>query len=128
MKHALCIQELGLVPGTSKVLAKAGFATTQVNTVRKGLQSMKKQAYDLVLCEFRYSPKYGVFISNMDSLISCIAGKYPDTRLLTLVLKQDMRHLEKLIVKYPERKDFISLAAENGEHALLNLLANMQET
>ncbi len=78
-KTLISIIEIGGYPDFACLYQQAGYQVIKINTMRKALQFLKNNSPDIIVAEFIFCPKYGFFISNVDSLFAMIAGKHPDT-------------------------------------------------
>ncbi len=98
----LSIVEVGGYPDFSTLYQQLGFQVEKVNTMRNAMSLLKKQFPDLIVAEFNFAPKYGSFISNVDSLMALISGKSPKTRLILFVHKEEQHHLQRLCQRFPD--------------------------
>lgn len=102
MKQLLSIIEVGGYPDFSQLYQQAGFQVETANTMRKALNLLKKQFPAVIVAEFNFAPKYGSFISNVDSLMALTMGKSPTTRLVLFVHKEEQHHLQRLCQRFPD--------------------------
>lgn len=101
MIQLLSIVEVGGYPDFTALYQQVGCQVKTANTMRKALGLLKKQFPDYIVAEFNFAPKYGSFISNVDSLMALIVGKSPDTRLILFVHKEEQHHLQRLCQRFP---------------------------
>ncbi|MEK7991478.1 MAG: hypothetical protein VSS52_010770 [Thiotrichaceae bacterium] len=101
MTQLLSIVEVGGYPDFSPTYQQAGFEVEIANTMRKALGLLKKDFPAVIVAEFNFAPKYGSFISNVDSLMALIVGKSPNTRLILFVHQQEQHHLQRLCQRFP---------------------------
>lgn len=100
MKNLLSIIEIGGYPDFSELYKKNGYEVTKINTVRKALSYLNKNNPNIIVAEFIFEPKYGSFISNVDSLLAKISSHHRETKLILFVNKAEDHHLEKLRQRY----------------------------
>jgi hypothetical protein len=98
----LSITEMGGYPDFSVLYQQAGYAVAKENTMRKALAWLKNKQPQVIIAEFIFAPKHGLFISNVDSLFSLVASKYPETRIILFVYPEENHHLEKLHRRYTD--------------------------
>jgi len=121
-KILLSIIEMGGYPDFSLLYQQAGYEVTKTSTMRKALSLLNKIYPDIIVAEFIFAPKYGSFISNVDSLFAMIAGKYPTTRLILFVNPSEIHHLEKLQQRYDHLVNVNFLFYPIDQQELLNYL------
>ena len=95
-KTLLAVIEQGGYPDFSSLYQAAGFQVIKVSSTRKALGQIKRQPPSLVVAEFLYSPTYGTRISNFEALAAGLACSAPAARLLALVDRDKLDHLEKI--------------------------------
>lgn len=100
-KQLLSIVEVGGYPDFSELYQQAGFQVETAKTMRKALSVLKKAFPAVIIAEFNFAPKYGSFISNVDSLMALIVGKSPITQLVLFVHKEEQHHLQRLCQRFP---------------------------
>ena len=100
MKNLLSIIEIGGYPDFSELYKKNGYEVTKINPVRKALSYLNKNNPNIIVAEFIFEPKYGSFISNVDSLLAKISSHHRETKLILFVNKAEDHHLEKLRQRY----------------------------
>jgi hypothetical protein len=91
---------MGGYPDFSGLYQQAGYTVIRKNTMRKALAWLKHKQPQVIVAEFIFAPKHGLFISNVDSLFSLMASKCPETRLMLFVYPEENHHLEKLHQRY----------------------------
>ncbi|MCV6638749.1 hypothetical protein [Candidatus Albibeggiatoa sp. nov. NOAA] len=101
MPQLLSIVEVGGYADFTSLYQQAGFQVEKATTMRKALGLLKKQFPKVIVAEFNFAPKYGSFISNVDSLMALIVGKSPSTRLVLFVHKEEHHHLQRLCQRFP---------------------------
>lgn len=86
-------------PDLSGLYQQLGFKQAVVNSMRKAISHVKKQAPDFLVAEFiyGYGNNYaGVNISNMDVLLYTLQRYAPNTKVITLVEKSERQYADKL--------------------------------
>jgi len=99
-KTLFSIMEIGGYPDFMSLYQQAGYQVMPINNMRKALALLKKNQPEVIVAEFIFNPKHGMFISNVDSLLALIAGQAPHTRLIFFVYAEELHHLEKLRQRY----------------------------
>lgn len=99
-KILLSIIEMGGYPDFSPLYQQVGYEVIKISTMRKALSLLNQTSPDIIVAEFIFAPKYGSFISNVDSLFAAIASKHPTTLLILFVNSSEVHHLEKLQQRY----------------------------
>ena len=100
-KSLLSIIELGGYPDFTNLYQQAGFDVVKAVSTRKALVLIKQIRPDVIVSEFIYAPTYGARISNLESLFAGIQMVRPDTKLIVLLYKVDLHHLESLKSRFP---------------------------
>ena len=99
-KTLLAIIEIGGYPDFAKIYQQAGYQVLKTNTMRKALSILNNYHPTVIVAEFIFSPTHSVVVSNIDSLLAVLASKHPQTKLIVLVDKTEVHHLEKLCQRY----------------------------
>ncbi|MDY6991603.1 MAG: hypothetical protein SVR94_03220 [Pseudomonadota bacterium] len=102
LKTLFSIIEIGGYPDFNNLYQHAGYQVTQINSMRKALALLKTTQPQVIVAEFIFNPKHGMFISNVDSLLALIAAQRPHTHLIFFVYPEELHHLEKLRQRYTE--------------------------
>ena len=102
-KTLLAIIEIGGYPDFSTLYQQAGYQVLKTNTMRKALSLLNKNQPAVVVAEFIFSPTHSFMISNIDSLLAVLASKHPQTKLIVLVNKTEVHHLEQLCQRYANK-------------------------
>lgn len=106
MKTVLSIKESSAHPHFSSLYQQLGLEETQVQSVRKAIQTLRKAPPELIVAEFFYafSTNYsGVHISNLDVLLISLAKYSPQTRVIMLVDKSEWEYVQRLEDLYPHQ-------------------------
>ncbi|WP_353572980.1 hypothetical protein [Candidatus Albibeggiatoa sp. nov. BB20] len=101
MSQLLSIVEVGGYADFTSLYQQVGFQVEKANTMRKALGLLKKDFPSVIVAEFNFAPKYGSFISNIDSLMALIVGKSPTTHLILFVHQEEQHHLQRLCQRFP---------------------------
>lgn len=83
-KLLLSIVELGGYPNFSADYERLGFSVTAVDSMRKAISSIRKQAPDVVVAEFNFQSDFRDRTSNLESLLATLQGHCPDARVVVL--------------------------------------------
>jgi len=86
-------------PNATEFYRSIGIVETQINSMRKAIVAIKKQAPDFIVAEFfyGYGNNYaGVNISNLDVLLHSMQKYAPDTKVVVLVHPDEYKHVDKL--------------------------------
>lgn len=104
MPTLLSIIESSMHPDFGALYRNLGIQETKLNSIRKALAQVKKQAPDYIVCEFfyGYGNNYaGVNISNLDVLLSTLQRYSPSTRVIVVVEKSERQYVDKLNELFP---------------------------
>ena len=88
----ISIVESAMHPNYSALYTKKGLAEVKVNSIRKAINLVKKQAPRYIVAEFfyAYSTNYsGVHKSNLDVLLVSLKKYAPQTKVIVLTSKED---------------------------------------
>lgn len=86
-------------PNATEFYRSIGIVETQINSMRKAIVAIKKQAPDFIVAEFfyGYGNNYaGVNISNLDVLLHSMQKYAPDTKVVVLVHPDEYKYVDKL--------------------------------
>jgi protoheme ferro-lyase len=86
-------------PNASELYHSIGIQETKINSMRKAIAAIKKQAPDFIVAEFfyGYGNNYaGVNISNLDVLLHSMQRYAADTKVIVLVQPDEYKHVDKL--------------------------------
>jgi DNA-binding NarL/FixJ family response regulator len=103
-------------PNIGPYYKSLGIEETQIPSMRKALNLLKKEQPDFIVCEFfyGYGNNYaGVNVSNLDVMLHTLEKYSPDTRVIVLVDKSERKHVDKLlklftlhaVLTYPVKPD-----------------------
>ncbi len=118
------IIESPLHPQFSPFYKKHGFDELRLNSVRKAIQSLKKQPPDYVVADFvyGYGNNYaGVNISNLDVFLYSLAKYAPDCKVLVCYEKTDKDYVAKLQALFPTIDTLVYPLDENQLRSSLGL-------
>ncbi len=99
MKTLFSIIESPLHPKLSPLFTRLGFDEVQLTSTRKAVGQLKKQKPDLVVADFvyGYSNNYsGIHISNLDVFLMSMQKFAPDTKVVILAAKDELKYAEKM--------------------------------
>ncbi len=88
-----------MLPDCGAMLRQLGIRETRVGSMRKAIGELKREPFDFVLCEFEYSygnDYAGVTISNLDVMLYSLQKYSPDSKIIVVVQKNEMRYIDKL--------------------------------
>ena len=100
----LSIIESASHPNLSTVYQSLDVSETKINSMRKALTVLKKQAFDYIVAEFFYgygSNYAGVNISNLDVMLYSLQKYAPITRVIVLVDRSEREYVDKLNDIFP---------------------------
>jgi len=86
-------------PDMSAVYRKLGIEETKLNSQRKAIHQLKRQAPDWVVAEFFYgfgNNYAGVNVSNLDVFLHSLRKYAPQARVIVLASPRDYPHIDKL--------------------------------
>ena len=89
----------------SELYAQKGLSEIKVNSIRKAISLIKKHPVKYIVAEFfyAYSTNYsGVHRSNLDVLLISLQKYSPQTRVIVLVEKNELKYVQVLAgLNYP---------------------------
>ena len=91
-------------PNFAVLYRRLNISEVRLNSIRKAIAQLKKQAPDFVVAEFfyGYGNNYaGVNISNLDVLLSSLQKYAPRARVIVLVDKAEHAYVEPLRQLFP---------------------------
>jgi hypothetical protein len=86
-------------PNAAELYHSLGIKETRINSMRKAIAAVKKQAPDFIVTEFfyGYGNNYaGVNISNLDVLLYSMQKYAPETKVIVLVQADEYKYVDKL--------------------------------
>jgi len=118
------IIESPLHPQLSSFYKQHGIDELRLNSVRKAIQSLKKQPPEYVVADFiyGYGNNYaGVNISNLDVFLYSLAKYAPDCKVLVCYEKADKEYVAKLKTLFPAIETLMYPVVEKQLLPLLGL-------
>ena len=94
-KLLLAVVELGGYPDFSSLYEQAGYRVITVNSLRKAIQTLKKETPQLVVAEFNFQTDFRDRTSNLESLLAAIE-RMSDCRLVVFYEKEHRHQLDRL--------------------------------
>ncbi len=102
-------------PNLTALYHSLGIKENKINSMRKAIAALKKQAPDFIIAEFfyGYGNNYaGINISNLDVLLYSLQKYSEHTKVIVLVDKSEYQYVDKLndiimlhdILKFPVNK------------------------
>lgn len=91
-------------PDFSRLYRELGIRELKLNSARKAISQLKKQAPDFMVAEFFYgfgNNYAGVNISNLDVMLYSMQKYAPDTKLIVLVSVDERQYVDKLDDIFP---------------------------
>jgi hypothetical protein len=104
MSSLLSIIESPTHPRLSNLYQRLKISEHKVNSVRKALKLLKRDAPDFIVAEFfyGYGNNYaGVHISNLDVLLTSLPKYAPNTKVIIFVSRAEYQYVEQLNNIYP---------------------------
>lgn len=83
-KILLSIVELGGYPNFSADYEQLGFKVVTVNSMRKAIAAINRQAPHVVVAEFNFQSDFRDRTSNLESLLATLQGRCADARVVVL--------------------------------------------
>ena len=99
-KSLLMIIELGGYPDFSSIYEGAGYRVESVSSMRKALSLLKKNNYDMVVCEFNFQSDFRDRTSSLESMMAVLQRK-PDTRIVVFYEKEFAHQFERISGRFP---------------------------
>jgi len=109
-------------PNFAALYRRLNIREFRLNSMRKAIAALKKQAPDFVVAEFfyGYGNNYaGVNISNLDVLLSSLQKYAPHARVIVMVDKSEYRYVEPLTQLFPLHAVFSLPVLEADMQAVL---------
>ena len=115
-------------PNFAALYRRLNLHEVRLNSIRKAIAQLKKQAPDFVVAEFfyGYGNNYaGVNISNLDVLLSSLQKYAPRARVIVMVDKSEFRYVEALnqlfplhaVLTFPVQEKRMETLLTEGMHA-----------
>jgi hypothetical protein len=115
-------------PNFAALYRRLNLHEVRLNSIRKAIAQLKKQAPDFVVAEFfyGYGNNYaGVNISNLDVLLSSLQKYAPRARVIVMVDKSEFRYVEALnqlfplhaVLTFPVPQERMETLLTQGMHA-----------
>jgi len=101
MSLLLSIIEIGGYTDFNPVYRQQGYQTISVNSVRKAISSMKKQAPAVIVAEFNFQSDFRDRTSSLETLLATLQGQYPDCKVIVLYEKEFASAFARLKDSYP---------------------------
>ncbi|MBT8119881.1 MAG: hypothetical protein KJN89_09220 [Gammaproteobacteria bacterium] len=98
-KTLFSIIESSAHPNLTALYDSLGIKENKINSMRKAIAALKKQQPDFIVAEFfyGYGNNYaGVNISNLDVLLYSLQKYSAQTKVIVLVDKSELQHVDKL--------------------------------
>lgn len=99
-KKLLMIIELGGYPDFSPIYSRAGFQLETTRSMRKALSLLKKNDYDMVVCEFNFQSDFRDRTSSLESMMAVLQRK-PETRIVVFYEKEFAHQFERISSRFP---------------------------
>ena len=93
-KKLLIIVELGGYPDFTPIYQKAGYQVETATSMRKALGLLKKNDYDMVVCEFNFQSDFRDRTSSLESLMS-VVQRMPECRVIVFY-EQEFAHQSRV--------------------------------
>ena len=124
-KTVFSIIESPVHPDFSSLYIRLKFENIRLNSMRKAISQLKKQAPDFVVAEFfyGYGNNYaGVNVSNLDVFLHSMQRYAPEARMIVLVEKAERQYVEKLsalfalhgVLQYPVQEQQLEALLTEG--------------
>lgn len=98
-KQLLAIVEYGGYPDFSSLYEELGYVVTQLNSMRKVIQYLKKQQPDVIVAEFNFQSDFRDRTSSLESLLA-MTQRWPEIRVVILYDAEHRQQYEKLASRF----------------------------
>lgn len=95
----LSILELGGYPDFTKLYQSRGYDVVFMESMRKAIKFIKKNAVDVIVAEFNFQSDFRDRTSQLESLMASIAQK-PQVKVIVFYDKEQYHQLEKVIKRF----------------------------
>lgn len=102
-KQLLAIVEYGGYPDFSSLYEQLGYQVTQLNSMRKVIQYLKKQQPDVIVAEFNFQSDFRDRTSSLESLLA-VTQRRPEIRVVILYDAEFRPQYEKLAARFAIHK------------------------
>ncbi len=110
-------------PKMSALYLELGFDELKFTSQRKAIGKLKSTPPDVVVAEFfyGYGNNYaGVNISNLDTLLASLQRYAPQARVIVMVSKKELEHVDKLKKLFPVHAVLTHPVLEEGMREALS--------
>lgn len=94
-KLLLAVVELGGYPDFSPIYERAGYRVITVRSVRKAIQTLKKEKPQVIVAEFNFQSDFRDRTSNLESLLA-VVERMSDCKLVVFYESEYKHQLERL--------------------------------
>lgn len=95
----LAIVELGGYPDFTDIYQQAGYRVITQRSVRKAIQTLKKESPQLIVAEFNFQSDFRDRTSNLESLLAVIE-RMQDCKLVVFYEQEYKHQLERMSQQY----------------------------
>ncbi len=95
----LHILELGGYPDFSPLYRSAGYEPQRLDSMRKAIKSIKKQAPDVIVAEFNFQSDFRDRTSQLESLMASIAQQ-PQVKVIVFYDKEQAHQFERVASRF----------------------------
>ena len=101
-RRLLAIIELGGYPDFTPLYRQLGFSVEVCTSMRKALASIKRQAPDVIVCEFNFQSDFRDRTSSLESMIALVQ-RNPEIRTLVIMEPGHRPQFERIQERYEFR-------------------------
>ncbi|MBD3670729.1 MAG: hypothetical protein HUJ29_08135 [Gammaproteobacteria bacterium] len=96
----LVIIELGGYPDFTTLYTAKGYTVEQVTSMRKALTLLKKNRYDVVVCEFNFQSDFRDRTSSLESMMA-VLQRQADTRVVVFYEDEFEHQFQRVRERFP---------------------------
>ena len=98
-KLLMAIVELGGYPDFSNIYEQESFQVIQLRSVRKAIQSLKRESPQIIVAEFNFQSDFRDRTSSLESLLA-VVERIPDCRVVVFYEEEYEHQLARLQQQY----------------------------
>lgn len=99
-KSLLTVVELGGYPDFRQLYERYGYQVEQATSMRKALSLLKKNDYDVVVCEFNFQSDFRDRTSSLESMMAVLQRKSP-TAVIVFYEEEFAHQYQRVFDRFP---------------------------
>lgn len=99
-KSLLSIVELGGYPDFRPLYERQGFRVEQATSMRKALSLLKKNVFDVVVCEFNFQSDFRDRTSSLESMMA-VLQRNSDTAVIVFYEEEFAHQYQRVLERFP---------------------------